>query len=416
MSPLRALLARPGAMRLAASSGIGWWAFNGYGLALVLSIHHATGSFAVAGASTTAFAVGSAAFAPLRGRAVDRGGAAVLLRLSAGHIGALGVVVIASGAPSPPVVLLLTGCALAGATVPPLTGAGRRAWARLAGDDLARTAHALNAGLGETAGLASPVVTSLLASASSPVVALAALLPGTAAAAAGIASVMPAPSAHRLRRMPASSVVGTRAASGAAPRRRSMLRTNPGLRWLAAGDLASGVWLGALEVAAPAFGLETSPPMLVGAPFAALAVGGIAATLWSGSALGAGPAVARYVGGSVGIALVMPVVLLAPTAGALTAACAAAGVAYGLANVALFELIDHVARDARATEAFTWITTAQASGLAIGAATAGALADTSPSHALTLACAAPLLGAAVAATGRRTLSRCTRRDHVERAA
>lgn len=395
MSSFRALLARPGVLPLAAASGIGWWAFNGYGLALVLTIHHATGSFAIAGASTAAFGIGSAVLAPLRGRAVDRGGPPVLRRLAAVHVGALGVIVAAgSGArPAAAPAALLAASAIAGASAPPITAAARRAWGRLAGPELARAAHALNALLGETAGLASPVVTSLLASAATPAAALAVLLPGTAAAAVGVARAVDPPPPAADATTPAPGVA----------RARSILRDSPGLRWLVAGDVVSGLWLGALEVTAPALGDQAGTPALVGAPLFGLAVGGIAATLWTGSTRAAGSPVQRYVWGAAAVACTLPPALVMPGLAALALAAIGAGVGYGLINVALFELIDHVADDARAMEAFTWITTAQASGIALGAAMAGALADAGPGHALVLTCAAPALGAAAALGGRRTL-------------
>lgn len=390
MSSYRALLARPGALRLVAASGLGWWAFNGYALALVLTIHQATDSFAVAGTSTAAFGVGSAVLAPLRGRAVDRGGASVLLRFAAVHVAVLAVLVSAClAADEPPAALLVAASAVAGAVAPPLTATARRVWAQLAGPDLTRSAHALNALLGDTAGLASPVVTSLLAAAASPAAALAVLLPGTAAAAIGIAGI----AADERTPQPET-----------AAQQRSLLRDSAGLRWLVAGDVASGVWLGALEVAAPALGVDADAGAFIGAPFAALAVGGIAGSLWSGSARAKGTPVARYVGGAMVIAVVMPIALFAPTVAMLAVVCVAGGVGYGLLNVGLFELIDHVADDSRATEAFTWITTAQASGLAVGAATAGVLADADALHALVLAGLAPFLGALVALASRPTLT------------
>jgi predicted MFS family arabinose efflux permease len=50
-----------------------------------------------------------------------------------------------------------------------------------------------------------------------------------------------------------------------------------------------------------------------------------------------------------------------------------AGLAYGPATIALFEALDRLA-PGRGTEAFTWITTAEAAGGAAGAAAAGWLA------------------------------------------
>ncbi|MDO8188348.1 hypothetical protein Q7L71_22275, partial [Conexibacter sp. CPCC 205706] len=51
-----------------------------------------------------------------------------------------------------------------------------------------------------------------------------------------------------------------------------------------------------------------------------------------------------------------------------------AGAGYGLLSVALLELLDDAAPPHRQVEAFTWLTSAQALGLALGSLSAGALA------------------------------------------
>ena len=107
MSSYAALLRRPGAVRAATASGGAWWAFSGYGLALVLAVQHATGSFVVAGGATAAFATGSAALAPVRGRAVDRLGRQALVALVAFHTGFLVALVAACAEHQPPAWLLI---------------------------------------------------------------------------------------------------------------------------------------------------------------------------------------------------------------------------------------------------------------------------------------------------------------------
>ena len=66
-STYRALFRRAEARSVALSCGLGWLSFAGYGLAIVLAVEAATGSFAVAGATVAAFSAGSALLAPLRG-------------------------------------------------------------------------------------------------------------------------------------------------------------------------------------------------------------------------------------------------------------------------------------------------------------------------------------------------------------
>lgn len=54
----RALLGRAGARPLALGCGLAWLSFAGYALAIILAVHAATGSFAVAGGAVAAFLCG----------------------------------------------------------------------------------------------------------------------------------------------------------------------------------------------------------------------------------------------------------------------------------------------------------------------------------------------------------------------
>ncbi|MDX6673414.1 MAG: hypothetical protein QOH11_832, partial [Solirubrobacteraceae bacterium] len=84
-----ALFARTGTRAVALSCVLGWLSFAGYGLAIVLAVEAATGSFAVAGGAVAAFSAGSALFAPLRGRFVDRRGPRALAYFAPVHAAGL---------------------------------------------------------------------------------------------------------------------------------------------------------------------------------------------------------------------------------------------------------------------------------------------------------------------------------------
>ena len=127
-----------------------------------------------------AFAGGSAALAPVRGRLVDRRGPRALLVLAPLH--AVGFVLVIVGCAGPawaPV----AAAGLAGAVVPPVIATARAAWVEVAGPELAPTAHALNAALGDVAAVAGPALTGATAALLSPLAALAVLIPGAATAA-----------------------------------------------------------------------------------------------------------------------------------------------------------------------------------------------------------------------------------------
>ena len=405
-SPYRALLARTGARRLALSCAVAWLSFCGYSLGLVLAVHAGTGSFAVAGIAVAAFAAGSGLIAPIRGRLIDRRGPAVLRPLAAAHGLALGLVVVSCTAGTS-AALPVAGSAVAGISAPPLIATARALWTGVAGLSLAGTAHALNAALADAAQIISPALTGGLAALVSPPFAL-----GLLAAGAGLAAAMIAGSERAGDRSDERG--GNRRASdrGAEPgtdhrppdrRVWGALGASPGLRTLVAGELVCGLWLGALEITVIAIAAARGSAELAGVILSVSALGSIGASLWSGAHRGSATASTRYVAGTLVVAVVLPLTLAAPSLIGITAILAVVGGGFGLLNVAVFELIDQVVGPDRAVEAFTWLTTWQGLGVAVGAAAAGQLAKAHATSALLLAAAAPAVGALLAVSRRRTL-------------
>ena len=386
MSSYRALFARRGARTVALSCGLGWLSFSSYGLAIVLAVQAATGSFAVAGAAIGAFSAGSALLAPARGRVVDRRGPRAVACFAAPHAAALALLV-AGCASSQRSGVLVAAAALAGACVPPLVATARSLWPAVAGADLARTGHAVNAVLGDLAHVAGPVLTGALAALVSPLVALGVLVPGAAAGALLLAGAAPtAPPRTPLR--------------PAVDRGLGVLGQSAALRALVGCELALGVSLGALEVAAPVIAARGGAAALAALPLALFALGSVALSLWSGTSSARRPARVRYVAGTIALAAPLPLCIAVPTLAGISVVLLVAGAGFGLLTVALFELLDEVVSAARAVEALTWLTTAQGAGMAAGAAAGGALARGGAIDMLVLA-AAPAAAAAALAIGRR---------------
>lgn len=379
MSSYRALFARTGARRVALSCGLGWLSFSSYGLAIVLAVQSATGSFAAAGAAIGAFAAGSALLAPARGRFVDRRGPRAVAYFAPAHAAALGLLVLGCAA-SHSATLLVASSALAGACVPPLIATARSVWPAVAGPALARTGHAVNAVLGDLAQVAGPALTGALAALASPLVALGVLIPGAAAGAILLAVAAPP--------------VARRAANP--DRAWGLLRQSPGLRALVACELALGLSLGALEIAAPVIAAGAGAAALAAVPLALFAAGSVALSLWSGTGRTRHGAGARYRAGTVVVAALLPLCLVVPTLAGISAVLLVAGAGFGLLNVAMFELLDEVVDATRAVEALTWLTTAQGAGMAAGAAGAGALAGGAYADMLALVAVSALIAAAVA--------------------
>ena len=389
MSWYRALFARRGARTVALSCALGWLSFSSYGLAIVLAVQAATGSFAVAGAAVGAFSAGSALLAPARGRFVDRRRPRAVACFAGPHAAAL-TLLVAGCAASQRSGLLVAAAALAGASVPPLIATARLLWPAVAGPELARTGHAVNAVLGDLAQVAGPVVTGVLAALASPLVALGVLVPGAAAGAVLLAVAAPTAQRRASLRPAAARVLG-------------VLGESTALRALVGCELALGMSLGALEVAAPVVAAGGGAAALAALPLALFALGSVALSLWSGTGRARRPARERYLAGTILLAVPLPLCIAVPTLAGISAVLLVAGAGFGLMNVALFELLDEVVDAPRAVEALTWLTTGQGAGMAAGAAAGGALAAGGAVDMLALAAAAAAAAAALASWRRGAL-------------
>jgi MFS family permease len=356
LSQYRALLARARARRLLLGCLLGWLAFTSYALAIILAVHAATGSFRAAGGAA-AFSAGSGLLAPARGRFIDGHGARAVAGFALAHACAAAGLIAACGLHLSAVILVMIS-AVAGALAPPLIATARMLWADIAGPGLARPAHALNASLADVAQLVSPGLTGGLAALAGAGLALAVLV--TAATVAGVIVAFLGDGLAPVRRQARRRLWG-------------VLSESPGLRTLVACDVAAGLWSGALEVSLTALAARHGGAELAAIPLVAAALGGILASLSVGSRSGPPPAGTRYVSGALIVAVALPLMLVHPSLGAVTAIAVLAGAGYGILGAALFELLDHVVSTDRAVEAFTWLTTGQAAGTAAGAAIAGAL-------------------------------------------
>jgi MFS family permease len=386
MSVYAALLARPNARALALACSVGWLSYGSLGLAVVLLVEHSTGSFATAGAAVGAFSGAAGVLAPLRGRLVDRHGRNALLVLAGGYT--LGLVALLLGAWWRwPAAALVCATTMAGALAPPLIAVARALWPRVAGSDLARAGHALNALLGDLGTVLGPAAAGGLVAWLGPAAALAALGAGPLAGCAIVASLGVPRNAE-----PAPSWRG------------GALRASAGLRTLVGAGVPLGLVLGALDVAAPALAAHEGASELAAIPLAAFAAGSVASSVWAGQSGRAGDAPRRYVLGFALLALVLALCLLVSSVAWLAAILVFAGAGYGLLNVATLELLDEVVPARNAVEALTWLTSAEGLGLAAGAAIAGFLATESPGTALTLVALAAPSGALVGFVRRRTLA------------
>jgi MFS family permease len=357
---MSAIASTPGALRLLSVSIVARLPEAMIGIGLLVHAQALTGSFAVAGLATGAYAVAEGAGAPLIGRIVDRRGQTVALLASAAAAGVLlcAVALLPAGAPVAVLVALSAGIGLAS---PPLAACVRALLPALLPDaGAARAAYAVEATATELTWIAGPPLALALGVACSTGAALVAagvvLVAGTAAFAAQPASRAWRPEAGESR-----------------PRGGSL--RSPAMRTLIVVLLAAGVLFGATEVgvaaATKALGSSAAAGPLLGLWGVGSVLGGLVAARVGGAQRPAG--LARILG-----PLAAGHLALAGAAGSvagLAAVLVVAGAAIAPTFSTVYAMVERAAPAGTLTEAFSWLATALAIGSAAGSALGGALAD-----------------------------------------
>lgn len=357
-----------------------------FGIGLLVHAHHLTGSYAAAGAVAGALAVAQGAGGPLLGRLVDRRGQTTVLLASALVAG--GALLAAATLPVGTALLpLLLLAAVIGFATPPV-GACMRTLipSRFPVLQNQRRAYAADATATELTWVAGPPLALSLGALAGTGAAL--LL---AAAILVVATAMFALSPDSRAWRP-----GPRTASA----RRSAL-ASPAMRTLVAVLAGVGVVFGATEVGVAA-AAGSSAGLLLGLWGVGSLAGGVVATRLGGGAP-AGRGFALLVGGLGAGHLALVAGSVSTVVFAVLITVAGSMIAPILASA--YGMVDEMAPEGTATEAFSWLATATAVGSALGAAAGGALIDAvSPAAAFVLAGAAGLLAAATALT--RIPARC----------
>ncbi len=330
----------------------------GMSLSVILLVRGETGSFAIAGVVEAAFAVATAASLPMQGRLVDRLGQTRVLSVALGlnPIALIALVLAARSGAGP--ASLATIAAVCGATVPATGSCMRALWSTLFPDPgLRQAAYAIDAVLLEVAFIVGPLVTATLIAVGSPMVAVLAN-----AAFAGLGTLLfvvsRASRSWRGHRGPAS---------WAGPLR------SRGILGLLSVELAFGVALGAMEISITAFATQHGSASLAGVLIAVQAAASLAGGLWYGSRRHAGGPADRYARLCLLLALGLSTLLLATSPLEALPLMALSGFALAPAGTVLFGLVDDLAPPGTVTEAFTWMITSVAGGVAVGTAIGGAL-------------------------------------------
>ena len=374
-STTNSILAAPGARALLGSSLLARLPLAMFSIALLVNAQHMTGSFAIAGLVSGAYAVASAVCAPLLGRVVDQHGQRAVLVASAA---ATALVQIATGvlpAGTPAVVLVALGAAT-GACSPPLDACVRTLLPAIAADPAGlQKLFTLESTLLEFTFVAGPPVALGLGAVWSTGGAL--IISGVVMLAGTLAFVAQPASRH------------WRPEPGAPGARGGSLRSGV-IRTLVAIELATGIAFGATEV-----GVTAAAHALASSAAAGPLLG-----LWGlGSLLGGAAATRRGGGARSARGLTLLLTALAFSHAALiltTGSVVAMGVVITLAGAtiaptaaSIYAMVDAAAPAGTHTEAYSWLLTAGLVGASTGSAVGGALAQS----------AGPTMAFAVAAVG-----------------
>jgi MFS family permease len=351
------VLRTPSVSRLLGSAVVGRMPTAMAGLAIVLLVREAGASYAVAGLVAGAYSIALALTSPLLGRLVDRvGQTRVLVGCAGASALSFGALAAAGRSASPAVLAALA--ALAGASSPPVAACMRALWSKLLGHGgQLQAAFAVESTVQELIFVVGPPLVALLAAVFSPAAAVlgtgALLLVGV-----GVFAATPASRAWRGRR---------RAADWAGPLR------SPGIRAVMASIVLLAGAFGTVEVTVVADAEQLGSRTLAGPLLALWAAGSMVGGLSFGNrASDRGPE-QRMIG--LLLLVVAGIALLAVAGGLvqLSAGMVLAGLGIAPAIACLYLLVDRLAPAGTVTEAFTWVTTAFATGFAGGNALGGTL-------------------------------------------
>jgi MFS family permease len=379
-----------GVGRVVCGAWAAYAAFAAMTLAVVLTVRDFSGSFGVAGAAASALGAGAMVCAPLRGRSIDRyGQTPVMIPLGLLHAGAVWVLALAGGRlPDAGLVAL---AAVVGAAFPSVFACMRSVLAQAFPDAAARqAAYALESTMQDSAFIAGPLLAAAAMSFGSARSALALL---GALSLAGVLLFALSPLSRSwaadARRVARSSPLGS-----------------PGVRTLVVSMGTLGLAVGSVQVAVPAAAVQSgSGRSLAGVLVAMLAVGSIVGGLWYGGRTWRAPVPVRYVILLCTLGAALSLTPLTVSVWALALALLIAGGSLAPLFVCTYSLIDDVAPRGTGTEAFTWLASSQAAGVALSSAAAGFITDhASVGWAFALAPVGAFSGALVAWVGRSRLS------------
>ena len=328
-------------------------------LALVMLLTEVTGSYGIAGAVSAAGALAYAAVTPRVARLADRYGQARVLRPQVIVFAAATAALTVCAMGRAPVWALVVTGGLSRASMPSLGPMVRSRWSRLLGGTaLLDAAFSLEGIADELIFITGPVLVAALAAGFTPV---AGVLATAALSVAGMAGLT------RQRRSEPAAAPATRAH---APALRS-----PGLRLLAGMSVFLGATFVAVDLATIAFAQQHGDKAAAGPLLGLYGLGSAIAGVWYGTRRWRAPQASRLTAALAATVLGIAPLAFMPGIWPMAAAITAAGLGISATLASSYQVAEMAVPAGQRTEAMSWLTTAAATGTALGAPLAGRLID-----------------------------------------
>jgi MFS family permease len=357
----REALRTPGALGFAIPGVVGRMPMAMLSLALVILLTAITGSYGIAGAVSAVAALAYAGVTPVVARLADRYGQARVLRPQVSLFAAATAALAACAMVRAPVWALAVVAGLSRATMPSLGPMVRSRWSQLlAGTVLLDAAFSLEGIADELIFITGPVLVVALAVGISPV---AGVLITAALSVAGVAGL----TRQQRSEPPAAPVTRTYG-----PTLRS-----PGLRVLIAMTVCLGALFVAVDLATIAFAAQHGDKAAAGPLLGLYGLGSAIAGVWYGTRRWQASLASRLTAALAATVLGVAPLAFMPGIWLMAAAITAAGLGISATLASSYRIAEMAVPPGQRTEAMSWLTTAAATGTALGAPLAGHLIDAS---------------------------------------
>lgn len=381
-SGYRVALRVPGALKFYLAAAPARIGIAMTGLGIVWLVHGSTGSYAVAGSVTGGFAVAEAVGGPQVARLIDRLGQPRMLPIILlTHAMAIALLIGLTVSQSSVWMLIVAGV-LAGGSLPQIGAQTAARWSYvLRGDPVISSAFALESLGTSLAFLVGPALIGTVSALASPVAG--SILATGLVLAGGLSLAVQ-------RRTAPPPTAGAQQVSSARLLRKGFLM-------FVGTTTAVGLFFGSMQVSVTAFAVGRGSESLAGPLYSVTSLVGLIAGIAYGARRWQLPARTQFVA-AMAVLFVTTLPLLAVDSPlALGLALALPGLALAPIQVLSSVLVESEVEPAVLTQAFTWLNSGSAAGVAMGAAVAGRAVDASgPQSGFGLAIAATLLATAMA--------------------